>query len=133
MITQQQAERLARAWVEAWNRHDVDGIMAHYTNDVVFTSPLVAALANEPSGTLRRASVLRAYFAKGLVAYPQLRFELLDVLTGMDSVTLYYRSINDKVAAEVMSLNADGLIARVEVHYRDGHSRPLPAERVNVA
>jgi hypothetical protein len=26
----------------------------------------------------------------------------------------------DKLAAEVLSLTADGLIARVEVHYRDG-------------
>ncbi|MBA2252904.1 MAG: nuclear transport factor 2 family protein [Nitrospirales bacterium] len=133
-MSRQQAEDLARDWVEAWNRHDLDGIMAHYAEDVMFTSPFVATLANEPTGTLRSAIAVRAYFAKGLAAYPQLRFELLDVLTGMRSVTIYYRSVKDKVAAEVMSLNADGLIACVEVHYRDGATRPLTAEeRVDVA
>lgn len=120
MIDQQQAERLGYTWVEAWNRHDLDGIMAHYSDDVVFTSPFVTMLVNEPDGTLHGASALRAYFSKGLAAYPELRFELLDVLTGVSSVTLYYRSVKDKLAAEVMRLNADGLIARVEVHYRDG-------------
>jgi hypothetical protein len=38
-------------------------------------------------------------------------------------VTVYYRSVKDKVAAEVMRLNADGLIARVDVHYRDGEKQ----------
>jgi ketosteroid isomerase-like protein len=50
VITQQQSERLARDWVEAWNRHDLDGIMAHYTDDVAFTSPFVAALAMNRRG-----------------------------------------------------------------------------------
>ncbi|MDQ6735791.1 MAG: nuclear transport factor 2 family protein [Nitrospirota bacterium] len=123
MITQQQAESLARGWVEAWNRHDLDGIMAHYADDIVFSSPFVATLANEPTGTLRSAAAVRAYFRQGLAVYPDLRFELLDVLTGVTSVTLYYRSVKDKLAAEVMSLNANGVIGRVDVHYRDGDSQ----------
>lgn len=120
-ITAQQGECLAREWVEAWNRHDLDAIMGHYADDVVFTSPFVPILANEPTATLQGTTALRAYFAKGLAAYPDLRFELLDVLTGVRSVTLYYRSVKDKVAAETMSLNAEGLVARVECHYRDGN------------
>ncbi len=56
------------------------------------------------------------------------RFELLDVLTGMRSVTVHYRSVNDKVAAEVINRNADGLITRVEVHYRDGDKQTTEAE-----
>lgn len=61
-------------------------------------------------------------FQKAWAVYPELRFELLDVLTGVRSITLYYRRVKGKLAAEVMSLNADGLIARVDVHYRDGES-----------
>jgi ketosteroid isomerase-like protein len=84
VISQQQAEALAREWVEAWNRHDLDAIMGHYAEDVIFTSPFVPALANEPTGTLDSAFAVRAYFSNGLTAYPHLRFELLDVLTGME-------------------------------------------------
>ncbi len=116
----QQAVRLAHEWIEAWSRHDLDGIMAHYADNITFTSPFVVTLANEPSGTLHGASALRAYFTKGLAAYPDLQFELLDVLVGVKSVTLYYRSVKAKLAAEVMNLNGNGLIARAEVHYRAG-------------
>ena len=123
MINQQQAECLAREWIDAWNRHDLNAIMAHYAEDIVFTSPFVPILANEPTATLQGATAVRAYFAKGLVAYPELRFEFLDVLAGVRSVTLYYRSVNDKLAAEMMSLNAEGLIACAECHYRDGERR----------
>lgn len=49
--------------------------------------------------------------------------EQLDVLAGVRSVTLYYRSVKDKLAAEVMTLDVNGLIARVEVHYRDGNGQ----------
>ena len=62
-MTQHDPERLAHEWIEAWNRHDLDAIMAHYADDVVFTSPFVTVLAKEPSGTLRSASELRAYSA----------------------------------------------------------------------
>jgi hypothetical protein len=33
-----------------------------------------------------------------------------------------------QAAAEIMSLDAEGLIARVEVHYRDGERPPLTGE-----
>jgi hypothetical protein len=120
LMTQHDPERLAHEWIEAWNRHDLDAIMAHYADDVVFTSPFITILAKEPSGTLRSASELRAYFAHALETFPALHFELLDVLVGVSSVTLYYRSVNERLAAEVMRLNDQGLIMRVAVHYRDG-------------
>jgi hypothetical protein len=119
MIGRRLAEQMAQDWIHSWNRHDLDGIMAPYAKDIAFTSPLVSVLANEPSGTLHGAKALREYFAKGLAAYPDLQFELIDVLTGVASVTLYYRSVNGKLAAEVMHLNTDGLIVRVDVHYRE--------------
>ena len=53
MISQEHAERLAHECGEAWNRHDLNGIMAHYADEVVFTSPFVPILANEPTATLR--------------------------------------------------------------------------------
>lgn len=64
-IVIEQAERFGR-WIEAWNRHDLDGIMAHYADDVVFASPFVTILINKPDGTLHSASALRTYFSKGL-------------------------------------------------------------------
>jgi hypothetical protein len=125
MLTQNDAQDFARQWVEAWNRHDLDAIMRHYSNNVAFTSPFVVAIAQEPTGTLHGTSALRMYFDKALKAFPILRFELLDVLVGVGSVTLYYRSVKERLAAEVMHVNEQGLIDRVGVHYREAKTTSI--------
>lgn len=117
---QERALQLAAQWVEAWNAHDLDAILSHYAEDVEFTSPFVVRLTGDPSGTLRGKAALGDYFSRGLAAYPDLRFELLRTLTGVDSVTLYYRSVNGLYAAETMQVGADGLVKRVWAHYGPG-------------
>ncbi len=72
---------------------------------------------NEPSGTITGKANLKPYFEKGLVAYPDLRFELIEVLEGVDSATLYYRSVKNLMAAEVMFFDDKGKISRVVAHY----------------
>jgi len=110
-------EQFATEWIEAWNRHDLDAILSHYADDVVFTSPFVVTLLGIPDGTVRGKAALRTYFAKGLAAYPALHFESMRVLSGVDSVVLYYRSVKDLTAAEVMAFDDRGLIVRVQAHY----------------
>jgi len=117
VMNEQLALRLADAWIAAWNRHDLDAILQHYAPDVEFTSPFVSALSGEPSGTIHGRIPLRAYFQKGLHAYPDLHFELIRTLTGVDSLLLYYRSVNGLLAAEMMTVNRDELIQAVRVHY----------------
>lgn len=116
-MNDQLAQRLADAWIAAWNRHDLDAILQHYAPDVEFTSPFVSALSGEPSGTIHGRISLKAYFQKGLHAYPDLHFELIRTLTGVDSLLLYYRSVNGLLAAEMMTVNRDELIQSVRVHY----------------
>ncbi len=77
-------------------------------------------LLGDPTGTVRGKAALRDYFARGLAAYPDLRFTLQRVLTGVDSLTLCYRSVNNLDAAEVMRLGPDGRVARVWAHYAPG-------------
>lgn len=118
MITQRQAEEIAREWIDAFNRHDLDAVLAHYADDVEFTSPAIIELLGEPSGTIRGKDALRTYFAKGLATYPDLAFELLDVLTGVNSLTIHFRSLHrDRLGAEVMVLDKDGLVSKVMAHY----------------
>jgi len=111
------ADEFAKNWVEAWNSHQIEAILSHYAQDVEFTSPFVVRLLNEPSGTLHGFEALRSYFLKGLELYPDLRFELIQVLEGVNSVTLYYHSVKNLMAAEVMVLNEKGKISRVLAHY----------------
>jgi hypothetical protein len=117
MITEAEAKRFALDWIDAWNAHDLDRILAHYSEDVEFTSPFVVRLFNEASGTIKGKTNLRSYFQRGLNTYPELHFELLKVLTGVNSVTLYYRSVQNLQTAEVMQFGNGNQIAKVLAHY----------------
>jgi len=120
MIRQTEAERLVQEWAEAWNRRDLEAILAHYADDVELTSPFVVQVLGDPAGTLRGKEQLRSYFAMGLAMFPDLSFEVLMVCCGVSSLAVFYRAIDDMPAAEVMILNAEGKIARVLAHYRAG-------------
>lgn len=90
MLTKEQAHELAEHWIQAWNFRDLDEIMSHYEEGVVLVSPIAAKILNNPSGTVTGKEALRKYFLKGLEVYPDLKFELVDVMWGLSSVVLYY-------------------------------------------
>jgi len=111
-------DAFAADWIDAWNRHDLAAILSHYAADVVFTSPFAVRLTGD--GTVRDEEALRAYFAAALRRYPQLEFRLIDVLTCVDTVTLYYWGAGEKVVAEVLTVGPDHRISRVLAHYSVG-------------
>lgn len=92
------ARAFATDWIAAWNAHDLERVLAHYTEDVQLTSPYVVRIAGEASGKLTGKSALRAYWAKALVMVPDLHFTLKEVLTGVATVTLVYRGHRGTVA-----------------------------------
>lgn len=116
-MNQQQATDLAAHWIAAWNSHDLDRIMEHYDDAVILSSPAAARILNDPEGKVRGKPALRAYFAKGLAFYPELKFDLLDVLPGLDSVVLYYRNQNGGRTAEYMEIGENGKVLRVVASY----------------
>ncbi|MGE5408380.1 MAG: nuclear transport factor 2 family protein [Syntrophothermus sp.] len=118
-ISAERAAAFAREWVDAWNAHDLDAILAHYADDVVFRSPFVVTLFGVEDATVRGRAGLREYFARGLAAYPDLRFELHEVFAGAGSVAVRYGSVGDREAVEVMELDDDGLVRRVAAHYTE--------------
>ena len=116
-MTRDEAWSLANDWVAAWNSHDLDAIMTHYEDTVELTSPAAAQLLGTSDGKVAGKANLRAYFQRGLEAYPELRFHLEDVLWGMNSVVLYYTNQKGTHTAEFMELAADGKVARVVANY----------------
>ncbi len=116
-MTRDEAWTLANHWVAAWNNHDLDAIMAHYEDAVVLTSPVAAQLLGTPDGRIVGKSNLRAYFQRGLDAYPGLRFHLEDVLWGVNSVLLYYTNQKGTHTGEFLELSAAGKVTRVVANY----------------
>jgi hypothetical protein len=107
----------AQEWIAAWNAHDIERILAHYAPDVVLTSPVAQRLL-QGDGRVRGKEALRAYFTRGLQAYPDLSFELVDALWGTETIVLYYRNqLRDGKTAEIMLINADGKVSHAWANY----------------
>jgi predicted ester cyclase len=116
-VTRDEAWKLANHWVAAWNAHDLDLILTHYEDAVELTSPVAAQLLATSDGKVTGKANLRAYFQRGLEAYPELRFHLEDVLWGVNSVVLFYTNQKGTRTAEFMELSATGKVARVVANY----------------
>ncbi len=112
-----EAWKLAKEWVAAWNAHDLEAILAHYDEAIELTSPVAAQLLGVPDGRVVGKANLRAYFRRGLEAYPELRFDLEDVMWGVGSVVLCYRNQKGTRSAEFMELSASGKVLRVVANY----------------
>jgi hypothetical protein len=111
------ARAFAQEWTDAWNSHDLERILAHYAEDVVLSSP-VALQRFGGDGTLRGKSALRDYFARGLAAYPDLRFDLIETLWGTETIVVgYANNHRGSKTAEVMLLNPAGKVTRVWANY----------------
>jgi ketosteroid isomerase-like protein len=107
-MTKDEAWNLANHWVAAWNSHDLDAIMTHYEDAIELTSPVAARLLGTVDGKVAGKANLRAYFQRGLEAYPDLHFDLEEVLWGVNSVVLYYSNQQGRRTAEFMELSASG-------------------------
>jgi predicted ester cyclase len=116
-VTRDDAWTLANHWVAAWNAHDLDLIMTHYADAVELTSPIAAQLLGTADGKVVGKASLRAYFQRGLEAFPQLRFHLEDVLWGLNSVVLYYKNQKGTRSGEFMQISGEGKVLRVVAHY----------------
>ena len=100
----------ASEWQSGWNAHDLDRIVAHYTDDVVFRSRKAIALTG--SGEIRGKPALRAYWAAALAAQPDLHFRIEQVLLGHDALVILYLNHRDVRAAETLWFDPSGLVSR---------------------
>ena len=46
MISSHAAERFADDWIAAWNAHDLEKILSHYTDDFEMSSPVIVSFMN---------------------------------------------------------------------------------------
>ncbi|HEX4064655.1 MAG TPA: nuclear transport factor 2 family protein [Acidobacteriaceae bacterium] len=119
MLTEAEAREFAHRWIDTWNSHDLEAILALYAEDVVLTSPVATRVLHEPSGKVEGKEALRNYFQRGLAAHPQLNFRFIEEMRGLASVVVCYINHNGEKCAEFMELAPDGKVRRVVANYRD--------------
>lgn len=97
----------AQDWVDAWNRHDVEAVLAHFHEDVVFTSPVAAQVVPESGGVIRGKAALRDYWVTALAQLPDLHFEIVGVYRGVSSLVINYRNHRGNLVNEVLIFDGD--------------------------
>jgi ketosteroid isomerase-like protein len=118
IISQEKAREIANDWIDAWNSRDLERIVSHYSEDVEFSSPTVITRYGELSGILRGKAKIREHFKQGLETFgPSVGFELIDVLTGVNGYTIYYRRENGATVVDTVIVNSARNGIRVNAHY----------------
>ena len=85
-------EKFVGEWEAGWNSHDVDRLLVHYTDDVVFQSPYVVHRFDDPVGEVRGKEVLRSYWSSGLSLQPDLHVIVDDIRLSVDTLVINYRN-----------------------------------------
>lgn len=101
----------ARAWIEAWNRRDIEGVLAYFCDDAVFSSPIARALGHGADGVVRGKTALRAYWKAALATNHDLRFELNAVHAGVEVLVLDYTTQHGTRRSEALIFDR-GLVSR---------------------
>lgn len=109
-------ERFAAEWIAAWNSHDMRRILSHYDASLEFSSPILAKLIPGSGGRLKGREAVGAYWTTALTARPDLHFELIAVLKGIDSAVIHYRGIGGKLCAEFFVFGDDALVVESHAH-----------------
>lgn len=110
-------QEFAQIWVDAWNSHNLEDILSHYSEDIEIATPMITLATGGKESSLQGKTSVREYWRKALDKFPDLHFDLIHSTAGVDSVALFYKSIMDKHAVEVMFFNEEGKISKMYAHY----------------
>jgi hypothetical protein len=119
-MTYQSMMEFADRWIAAWNRRDVDAVLAHYAQDAQFVSPLARNLVGH--SVLRNKKELENYWRTALARISTLEFKL-DHATWDEKRrelnVVYEANLNGerKRACEIMQFDAAGRQIRGEALY----------------
>jgi hypothetical protein len=117
ILDRQRAESFAADWIAAWNRHDLDAILSHYTDDVVFRSPRIALVLGEEIDFVAGKPALARYWGRALAQSQDLHFTLDRLYVGSDSLAIAYRNHRDQHVTETFVFGAAGLVKEAIAAY----------------
>lgn len=112
-------------WAEAWNAHDLDRLMSRFSDSVVYSSPFGDQVVPGSDGVFEGSAALREFWAIGFRRVPDLRLEVRQVLAGVRSIVIEYRTHLGVDIAEVLFFGNDGLVIEGHGNYPPGVEDPL--------
>ncbi|MHB8210402.1 MAG: nuclear transport factor 2 family protein [Acidithiobacillus sp.] len=123
-MTHEEAQAFAAEWAAAWNELAVERVLAHFDENVSFTSPTAVAVLG--AGTVRGKQGLREYWNMAVARVGSLKFVVDRVLwdtTSRELAIIYVSEIGGRKrrVSENLTFGRDGLVVSAEVfHGVDG-------------
>ena len=110
----------AESWIAAWNRRDVEAVLAHFADDAQFVSPIATNVVGRP--LLRNKKELENYWRTGLTRITTLEFTLDHAAWDekrRELNVVYEANLNGerKRACEIMQFDSSGRQVRGEALY----------------
>ena len=114
----------ARAWIENWNRRDVDAVLAHFSENAHFESPLAASIVG--NAVISSKVALERYWRAAIARISSLKFTLEGFSWDPSQRTLTVRFLSEidgraMQACEVMKFDEGG--RQVSGFAYNGYSR----------
>jgi ketosteroid isomerase-like protein len=111
---------LAQRWIEAFNAHDLEALLALYHDDAEHFSPKLLTRHPETLGLIRGKDALRSWWQDAFHRLPTLHYELWKLTADQDQVFMeYFRHVEGEVelrVGEVLEVR-DGRIAASRVYH----------------
>lgn len=111
------AKIFAEKWIDSWNKHDLDCILSHYSDDIEITTLMIKSALGIDNDSLKGKEAVREYWQKAIQKIPDLHFELYEATEGMNSIALFYKSVMGTKAIEVMFFDEQGKVNKMFAHY----------------
>jgi 8-oxo-dGTP diphosphatase len=111
---------LARRWLAAFNRRDLEGLLALYADDAVHTSPKLRARQPETGGEVRGKAALRAWWDDAMRRLVGLEYREQHLTASGGRVFMEYLRVvpgePDLVVAEVLVVRGGVIVASHVFH-----------------
>jgi ketosteroid isomerase-like protein len=105
----------ADGWIAAWNSRNLDLLMDHYAEEIIFSSPASARRWNAQDGKLIGKQALERHFKKAFEEFPEMKIMDINLLIGTDGVLLVYRRETGKISADYVQFDLAGKVKEVRV------------------
>jgi len=120
MMEAKAIDEFAAQWAAAWNGRDLEWVLAHFDEDVEFTSPVASATVGV--ATVRGKAALRDYWTKALARVSTLRFTVDRLIwdpVRRELAIIYISRIDGQVkrVSENLKFSESGQVTAGEVFY----------------
>jgi ketosteroid isomerase-like protein len=116
----QENEAVAHDWFVAFNAHDLDKLLALYTEDAQHFSPKLEVKYPETRGLITGKDALRTWWQDAFFRLPQLHYEPASVTANEERVFMEYLRLvpgeADMRVAEVLEIKRRKIIASRVYH-----------------